>query len=693
MIIPPERFAWFHQLFFLFFSKNFLFSEKKMIVNKVQNKLLEYFLAMLIASLGSLVLSIGFYFLLKSFLPKTFFAVNPDYLFSPDVLPEPDERYAFLFFIIVYLPVVIMSVYLAGKFIKKRIPMIRNYFSFEVFFFSPLLCLGFVILLTPNFISNYALKSSCDWVVFIILLILAGLCSWLYIKWEKIKYLNTLLLVGYFLLVVFACFRYIQSHDLIPNGQDILFVNLQVVLDPITSFINEGGSFNGYTQYGFYAIFIAPIISLFSDRILALTVIMAFLLIFCHLCFFALLYKQTSNMLIAVAGGLTLLFTAGNFSIVPWLTEPYFQYYPIRVIFPAIILLLFVLVEQKQITGKLICLLPVLCGVSVIWNIDTGVCITIAWLFIRLMKLMENNLKEQCGKMKLGVIQALKQFLPELALLFSTMVLLFLLFPKIRNKALSSQGNYYIEGFYMLPMPGPIDLWLFVIAIYIAGGVYFFYNWGKDKKDKYCVFLLAIFGIGIFSYFQGRSHLLVLSSCMYPAILLFFIFLNKFIDFTNGSGLSKNIKKINCFYVFFLFGFVLYIAFMGLKLVYDRYWTLTKNGIIKSKVNLINQTADHQSRVAIISDNSTYLLCLTGKKTYPFMRRTLTILKKSELETMLGEIDKANLETLYVDIHTSHENFTYFFERLNQLLARKYVPVRKDDSGKMVLLKLKKKAR
>lgn len=497
----------------------------------------------------------------------------------------------------------------------------------------------------------------------------------------------------FFALLLLVGGRLWLTQEMVPGGLDIFSNNLQFVLDPIISLVNEPGGLNIYSQYGNYAIFISPVLKFFPDRILAVSIFFAILLMANLVCFYLFILKITSKKIFAIAAAVSILFLAGNFTTLSWVLLPYFQYFPIRVVFPAAIILLFLTCQAKKKENELWrWLIPACCGIALVWNLDTGVCITIAYFFVNFIQLVEEewNVTQKNKTVFQLSLKVLKKIVPEFLLRIGVCLVVMLIFTDPRNLSymLKSQANYYIDGFFMLPLPLPLDCWQIVIALYIAGGVYFFKNFLVPKKDKYPILLLSIFGIGIFSYYQGRSDMLVLTSCIYPAVLLFFIFLSKFFVLIN----ARSRPLCECFlfgYTFLMLFFLFIISIKGLRVMQHQYWGKKGISIIKSKANFIKETSVTQKRVAIISDDSTYLYNLTEKQSYPFIRRTLTILKKSELDAMLKAIDKANIDMLYVDVNTSTTNFPYFFKELNKLVAQKYITVSKDDSRKMVLLKLK----
>jgi len=83
---------------------------------------------------------------------------------------------------------------------------------------------------------------------------------------------------------------------------------------------------------------------------------------------------------------------------------------------------------------------------------------------------------------------------------------------------------FYGSGFGMLPIPGTLHPWMAVFGLYIVGialGVTARVT-GRETMRSDTIFVLSIIGIGIFTYYQGRSHDVVLSFVLWPSVLIAF---------------------------------------------------------------------------------------------------------------------------------------------------------------------------
>ncbi|OGS46180.1 MAG: hypothetical protein A2539_05000 [Elusimicrobia bacterium RIFOXYD2_FULL_34_15] len=222
----------------------------------------------------------------------------------------------------------------------------------------------------------------------------------------------------------------------------------------------------------------------------------------------------------------------------------YYQYQPIRTIFSALFLWFTIKYIKKYSKEKYIIGLC-LCGLSFLWNFDTGVPIVISWLFFLIYNTL--SIKEFTFKEKL--FKSLKHLLFIGIALISTVVI-YDIFAYIRMHKLPNwieivelQKLFVVLGFYMAPMRN-FDLWNIVILIYVialfSSIIALLRNKVTDTHRYY--FFISLLGIGIFSYYQGRSLVSNLFVLVYPAVILIAFMID---DITKKYHLNmKNLKYI-----------------------------------------------------------------------------------------------------------------------------------------------------
>jgi hypothetical protein len=102
--------------------------------------------------------------------------------------------------------------------------------------------------------------------------------------------------------------------------------------------------------------------------------------------------------------------------------------------------------------------------------------------------------------------------------------------PKWSNY-LRYQNIFYKYGFAQMRMP-LFHLWNILALIYLIGLLLSIKNYFTSKKSlqNQAIFFLSILGIGIFSYYQGRSHDYSFLAITYPSIILLAIYLDKILQ-------------------------------------------------------------------------------------------------------------------------------------------------------------------
>lgn len=285
--------------------------------------------------------------------------------------------------------------------------------------------------------------------------------------------------------------------------------------------------------------------------------------------------------------------------------DPYFQYHPLRTLWPTVSLL--ILYGYFKSSRKIIfCVLAgVCCAVSLFWNLESGIPVSGAFAFFFAAESVFPKIDRRKFKFMLVFIAAL---LAGVFLLYAAFCVCFgaLVPPQFFWEG---HAMYLKTGFWALPMP-KIGMWLFFAGIYVTA-----LSWGIREMilnrqtyfSRACVFL-AILGIGLFSYYQSRSHIWVLSGPVYTAVLLLFIFADR------TFRMSKNDKKMSGLaltgLVPLLLGVcaLLCISFSASEILDKSMFSLGlmsvdgKDSIYHRRIDFIKQAAGNRGRINIIGD-------------------------------------------------------------------------------------------
>lgn len=203
----------------------------------------------------------------------------------------------------------------------------------------------------------------------------------------------------------------------------------------------------------------------------------------------------------------------------------YFQHDPIRTVWFAVFVWL-TAPHGLPLTSRTIAFGYALAATSILWNADSGFVILVAWTGMLVFRRLPSWRSEpwqiaryalaQCAMAAVALFGALLAY-GALAVLRSGH------WPRF-DELLRYQRIFYGAGFMMLPM----RLWEFwqpIVAIFALTIAWCMRQVveGRLAADAPWRFFIAAYGLGSFSYFQGRSHPECLPSTFLPALLLAFI--------------------------------------------------------------------------------------------------------------------------------------------------------------------------
>ncbi len=440
------------------------------------------------------------------------------------------------------------------------------------------------------------------------------------------------------------------------------------------------------SQYGYYVEFLAPWFKWIGLSVLTFTSTMSALqaLSIASILFF--LSRHIKNfILFCFCGAVLVLIISVWFNILhPF--EPYFQYWPIRLLCPALAIILFDLWQQKKSRVFTIGV-SFFCGFSLLWNLDSGVAVAGSWLALQIFEFFILDRKKALLQLLISIAGI------ALVILFFQLNIYLTSGHWINwNEITRSQWIFYYAGFNMLPIPTQFHPWMLLICIYIAGLVLGI-GWLKGKlidRRFYLIFFISILGIGLFSYYQGRSHDYCLTSVTWPAILILFLLGQKALDLLKEQRLGRMPG----------FLFLTILASSG---------TLSIERIWKGLPILISLTQDHFYRLnfpkSSIAENAKFISSsLNGKKECAIfsphqavyfaenqLASSITgpglneLLLKSDVQSIHDQITQSPPEDLFLEP-------SYWVEsqsnekgiQLSQLVLAKYTLVATSQSGELL---------
>ncbi len=222
------------------------------------------------------------------------------------------------------------------------------------------------------------------------------------------------------------------------------------------------------SQYGLYPHLVAPIASALGGGVLAFTLVMAALVGLCLAGVWTFLAGATENKAVALVGFLAFVGGGSLTLFQPRINDLYFQYMPIRVIFPVASTWLawrYLRAPSRRAYAATTAFL----GLGPLWNLDAGVPALAAWVatlgYLDLAapgRGLRSRLVRLAGHAAAG------------AAAFGAALVLYAAFAVARSGRLPDfaglvvfQSRFYASGFYMLPMP-LVGGWLLVAMVYLA---------------------------------------------------------------------------------------------------------------------------------------------------------------------------------------------------------------------------------
>ena len=281
------------------------------------------------------------------------------------------------------------------------------------------------------------------------------------------------------------------------------------------------------SQYGLYAEMVAPVFRIIGLSILKFTVLCAVLQVASLSAVFYVVQKVVREpaLKISIAVAVVML----TFETHIWLfgiDDRYFQYWPIRFLWPALAVLAFYLYSKRRTVGRGI-VVSIIGAIGSLWNADSGLAIEIAFAAFLVSKsiFFYERRRYSSPQERSHLARLLALHLAIFVLVVGAMFA-YLMAKSGHGLHLSwlfkYQRLFYGLGFMMMPTPLQPHPWMLFVATYLMGIMTAFALWlrrpGAKRADL--ILFLSFLGLGLFLYYQGRSHVLNLFNAGWPALIL-----------------------------------------------------------------------------------------------------------------------------------------------------------------------------
>lgn len=444
------------------------------------------------------------------------------------------------------------------------------------------------------------------------------------------------------------------------------------LLAPITSF------------YGLYPFFLKPIFMIFGFSVLKFSLVMSVIMAGC----FGFIYKAlkyiVKDKMLAALGFLAVIF----YTVLATRTMPeyYFQYWPIRFLFPAVgLYLTSVYFKTKSLVFYWVCFGVFALGI--LWNLDVGLVLFLAFL----LSLIFSELGD-FKNFKSFFIRAFKHILSGL---FSLAVIcgFFALATFIQSgrwpdfSLLTRYQKLFLAGYLNIPLVPPPHMWFIIIFIYLAallvcaGAIY-------KKTISYStiiIFYLALLGFGLFAYFEGQSSDITLFRTSYPAIILSLMF----IDTLWVEVKSAGFRLYGEFIIVLLGLFILFSVPLSLLVNAPKYFNFVAQAIENIKLKdseMLRDTEFIKNHSA--KNERVFILASPYQGPYYVESQTQPILETASIADIVFPKDMQVVinflqenKTVKVFVKLPLENYDKFDPRIKQIIVEKYKSLDKGGEG------------
>jgi hypothetical protein len=286
------------------------------------------------------------------------------------------------------------------------------------------------------------------------------------------------------------------------------------------------------SQYGLFPEIVGPLFKLIGLSVFKLSAFFAILQLASMSALFYVLSRLIKTKVLRLVVGLALVMVTFETTLfIAGIPERYFQYWPVRFFWPALSVLVFFWFTQRRtlLRAAAVSLVGV---IGLLWNLDSGLFITVvfaAYLVARLITVVIGRHLNPPGANDPWTVQ---KYVIATAIhtgITVTVVTAFLVGMSWKAGEslnpfwlLEYQKIFYKLGLMMLPLPRRSDPWMTMLGLYLIGLLSSLANWRRrmPRSRDDLEFFLSMLGLGLFVYYEGRSHVLNLITVCWPAVML-----------------------------------------------------------------------------------------------------------------------------------------------------------------------------
>ncbi|MFT4116813.1 hypothetical protein [Bradyrhizobium sp.] len=417
-------------------------------------------------------------------------------------------------------------------------------------------------------------------------------------------------------------------------------------------------------QYGCYGEFLRPVFAIIGLSVTSATLVLATLQSLSSIAIIGFSFVIFRSTLLAAAASLCFLLFSNTVFYVS--AGQYFQYMPIRLLFPAFSLWCFFFWSRRSSFARA-ALIGIFGGLALFWNLDSGAVVATA------LGLLILFVDAGAGEAPLPV--RLRRVAVYCCALAAT-ILVALLYLCLRAGALVDpagltyyQSIFFGLGFLMLPMSPAPDYWTIGVAILaIVLSFYAAAAAGPRSTSLEGAAYLAVLGAGLLSYFIGRSHVVLFMLAAWPIVILTFYVLDHYqarfaaVGQHTVAALLRSVGAVAS---------VLALAAIAGRLPHiegmtTRQWAAAIQGDPASPVvqdaDFISQTTALGDRIALFAENQASLLAESNRRSFINPGFVETLLR-TDVDKTVSAVEQDGPKHLFISRDLlGHDHQLFVFE-------------------------------
>ncbi len=372
------------------------------------------------------------------------------------------------------------------------------------------------------FILDSATFFGCGMYVFCIFLF--PLCLWYFLKNrfsrndDVLLFLRAVTILGF--IITFFLNVMVLTPGFIPLTLDPMIYPVSQLFAGKSMLVNVNG------LYGLFPFYLTPIFKVIGLSVFTFSVVMALFTVLSLYFVFRFMKLIIKDRIILYLGFLFVLFyTLLATRLTP---EYYYQYWPVRYIFPTLSLFLSALYFKNP--SKLLYYASFfIYGTAMLWNFDVGVIVFLTWMVM--LSYQEIATFSSVSRFLLNLCK--HGFFAAIGVMLAVGV--FTAGTYIQSGMLPHMASFFLyqkmflSGYFMIPLVSPPHIWSVVILVYLVG-LFCVIRAMCDRTigfDEKIIALLVSTGIGLFAYYEGQSSDVTLFRVWYPALILVVFFADK----------------------------------------------------------------------------------------------------------------------------------------------------------------------